>query len=178
VNSNSVVLRPCPTGLRIEGVAYALNVNAIYPGTCISLITGGFPSSPNNTGYDAGQRLPWQPWSIGDNAPGLIAVADVDWLQGKVPTNPQDSGRRFPIYIPMPGDELNMRVAVPAGTTFTPNIQAGTYMNPQIGTGFLVPIPSSGTTGYNTRPFITMENLVPEGVGLQPEFVRVMFTGY
>lgn len=166
--SNNVVLTPCPRGRYIEGVANASFT--IYPGTCILPTAAGVP--------DSGARLPWNPWSLSDNQPGLIAICEVDWLQGKIPPNAQDAGRRIPIYVPVPGDELNMRVAVPAGTTFTPNISVGDYLNPQILTGFLVKSPSAGTAGYNTRPFIALENIVQEGVALQPEFIRVMFTGY
>lgn len=169
MNSNSVVLTPCPRGRRFDGVANVATP-LIYPGTCILPVPAGIP--------DAGARLPWEPWNIGDNAPSLIAIADVDWLQGKIAPNAQDVGRRFPIYIPVPGDELNLRLADSVGSTFTPAISVGDFLCPQINTGFLVPRPSIGTTGYNTRPFMALENQIAEPAANQPSFIRVIFTGY
>lgn len=37
-----------------------------------------------------------------------FGVADIDFLQGKINTDAYASGDRVPVYVPLPGDELNV----------------------------------------------------------------------
>ncbi len=158
---NNIVLSPRPLGRYIEGVCS--NGATFYAGMCITLVTGTAP--------DAGGRLTWQPWSYSTGYQGLTAITDVDWNQGFTPANPgYTTGRRFPIYIPCPGDELNMILAELIGTTGDPAITQGDELTAQTLTGKLVKA-ASGTAGGTNHQFVAFETLI---AALGNEWVHVM----
>lgn len=52
----------------------------------------------------------------GDRPAGPFAVLDYDYLSGKGPTDAYASGDFAPLYIPLPGDELNLLFFNQSGT--------------------------------------------------------------
>jgi hypothetical protein len=144
---NNVVLTPKPLGRYWDGVA---NQSGMYPGTGLSVVPSG--------GIDAGKRLTWGPWSQSTGAQGLIAIGDFNGNEGFPYNVAYPSGKRFPIYIPVCGDELNMLLAELAGTTGDPAITLGEILILQTGTGMLVPA-ATGTAGGTQHQFMAMEAL-------------------
>lgn len=156
---NNIVLTPKPLGRYIEGVAFTASM---FPGTVLT---------PTTAAPDAGGRLTWQPWQKSTGYQGLIAIADVDWLQGFTVANPgYQAGRRFPIYIPVAGDELNMLLAELAGSTGDPAVTIGDELSIQTGTGQLIKS-AAGTAGGTFHQFTAFETLTTV---LGHEWVHVM----
>lgn len=145
---NNIILSERPMGRRIDGVAYQ---TAMFPGTCLQIVAG--------VGPDNGNRYTWRPWNRTTGFQGLIAIADVDWNQGFTVDNPgYQIGRRFPIYLPLPGDEINMLLAELIGTTGDPAIALGDELAAQTGTGQLIKT-AAGTAGGTQHQFEAMETL-------------------
>lgn len=125
---------------------------------------------------DAGGRFTWEVYDkSGSGAPGLIAVLDYDFAQGKTYNDAYEDGKRGFIYIPLPGDELNMLVADLSGTGATSDFAIGDLLIPQDGTGKLIDATVSGTASYTARPFQVLETY-NDMAG--DTWLRVMYTGW
>lgn len=160
---NEVILTPEPRGRRIDGVA---NVDML-PGICIMPIA--------NVDEDAGNRLTWGPYDKAQSGfPSLIAIVDYDYLQGKTADDLIKAGKRFSIYFPLPGDELNMLVQDQSGTGATSDFDVGDPMTIEDATGYLID-GATGTSGYLIRPFMVMEDYNDMAADTR---LHVMVTGY
>jgi len=115
------------------------------PGTVMQLQAGTVPIAGRFT-YEV-----YNPAADGD--PRLIAVLLADSLQGKGPTDAYVSGTRGFLYVPLPGEELNMLVADIAGTGDIHTI--GDRLMAQHGTGKLV----VQSTSANNATFQCLETV-------------------
>lgn len=145
---NEIVLSPRPMGRYIEGVAKVANM---VPGICLT---------PTTDALDAGNRRTWTPWTLSTGNPSLIAILDFNMLFGHRATDATQYaiGKRIRIYMPQPGDELNMLLAALIGTTGSPAIAVGDQLGPQVNTGRLVKL-ATGTAGGTGEAFIANEAL-------------------
>jgi hypothetical protein len=124
---------------------------------------------------DAGGRFTWQAFDAsGSGAPKLIAVLDYDKVQGKTATDAYVTGKRGTVYIPLPGDELNVLLDDLTGTGATSDFAIGDLLMPVDGTG-LVTDAGVGTAQYTSRPFTLLETITDLTAD---QLVRVIFNGY
>lgn len=157
---NEIVISENPRGRWIEGVA---KVDNLAPGICVS---------PTTDAEDAGGRLTWNAWQLSTGAQSLFAIVDYNSLEGftATTTTQYKAGKRMRLYLPVPGDELNMLLANLAGTTGDPAIAKGDFLGPQTLTGKLIK-EATGTAGGTYRAFVAMEALIATTGN---EWVRVM----
>ena len=143
-------------GKKVEGIIDA----ALLPGVVVQIKAATEPQ---------GGRLTWEAYNAdADGNRRLVAVLDIDHLQGKTATDAYAANSRCFIWIPMPGDELNM-VQNAAGTA--DDIAIGDLFIINDGDGKLL-----ATTGtVESEPFIAMETVTDPG---ENTLVHMMFTGY
>ena len=100
-----------------------------------------------------GGRLTWEVYNAAaDGDQRLIAVLDIDHLQGKISTDAYVDGQHGFLWVPLPGDELNMLVSAP-GTGTGDAIAIGDLFMVNDGDGLLV-----DTTGSpESEPFQAIE---------------------
>lgn len=163
MEGNNIILTPEPRGRRLEGIARI----DLLPGIVVQPVVGATE--------DAGNRIEWEPYDQANSGfPRIVAIADADWLQGKTGDDLIKAGKRFSIYFPLPGDELNMLVDDAAGTGATSDFSVGDPMQIQDGSGLLIDA-ATGTSSYLTRPFMVFENYADMTADTR---LHVMFTGY
>lgn len=116
------------------------------PGTVMQIQAG--------TAADGGGRFTWEAFNRGaDGDHGLMAILLPDYLQGGLQTTAHTSGRRGQLYIPAPGEELNLLVEDVSGTG--DDFTIGDLLIVDDGTGKLL-----ATTGTPERePFMCLENV-------------------
>lgn len=160
---NKIVLTPEPRGRRLEGIASG----ALKPGTVVQIKAG---TEPNE-----GNRYTWEAFDKSQSGqPGLIAVVDFDQQQGKTINDAYEDGKPVFLYVPLPGDELNMLINDQAGTGASSDFAIGDPLMVEDGTGQLIDA-STGTGAYLTKPFINLETYNDMSADT---FLHVMFTGY
>lgn len=160
---NEIILTPEPRGRRLEGVIEG----GLKPGTVVQIKPGSVA--------DAGNRETYQAWdTAGTGVPGLIAILDYDYLQGKTADDAIPDGKRGFVYYPLPGDELNMLVQDQSGTGATSDFAVGDLMAVEDGTGLLID-GSVGTSTNASAPFQVVENYSDMSGDTR---LKVMFTGY
>jgi hypothetical protein len=133
---NEIVVSAQPLGHWDEGIISGTPL----PGTLMMISAGVAPVNG---------RFTWQELNIGgqDQEIGLIAVLDMDSLQGKGQADAYVSGTYGKIYFPLAGDELNLRIGEAAGTANWGAI--GDYYHADADNGMLVP--ESGTASTAAR---------------------------
>lgn len=99
---NEIIVSSDPKGKFLEGVVSGTP----KPGTIMEIKNSAMASG----------RPTWQAWSKASGATGLIAVLLADDLQGLTNSTAYVSGTRCRLYVPVPGEELNLLVADVAGT--------------------------------------------------------------
>lgn len=105
MKGNEILLSENPRGRRTEGIVSGTP----KPGTFMTLVAA---TEPDGTG-----RYTWEPYNrAADGNRALVAILLEDHLQGKGPDDAYVNGDRCFLYFPLPGDELNARVADAAGT--------------------------------------------------------------
>jgi len=107
-----------------------------------------------------------------DALPGVIAVLDIDALQGKTPSDAYANGDRGFLYFPAPGEQLNMIIENVAGTA--DDYAIGDLLEVNDGTGKLQNA-STGTGQNKSIPFVCMETITDPTADY---LAHVMFTGY
>lgn len=101
---NAIVVNADPKGVVIEGVLSG----ATSPGTHMEIVPATAPTS--------GNKFTWRARSSANGATGPIIVLLNDWEQGGAATSSIASGGLIKMYAPLPGDQLNCRVAESSGT--------------------------------------------------------------
>lgn len=159
---NNIVLTPEPRGRRLEAVADV----ALLPGTCVQWKAG--------SSADAGNRKEVEPYdAAASGVPQQVMVVDADFQQGFTADDEIEAGKRVFLYVPLPGDELNMLVQDQAGTGATSDFSVGDPLKIEDGTGLLID-GALGTLGYS-NPFTVQENYSDMSGDTR---LHVMFTGY
>jgi hypothetical protein len=117
MRGNEIIVSSEPLGKFQEGRVLA----ALLPGTVVELAPGSTPD-----------EYQWQAATRASGAVGMVAVLLPDQLQGKLATDAYVSGTRCFVYVPAPGDELNMLLAGVGTHT------VGEQLMVQTGTGMLI----------------------------------------
>lgn len=157
---NSVILlEGCPRGKLTEGYIYGTP----YPGTLMTIKAATEP---------IGGRFTWEPFNRDANANrALIAVLLEDSFNAGSYSKAYVTGSRCRLYIPVPGDELNMLVSA-SGTGTGDSIAIGDLLIPVDGTGLLIATASSP----EIEPFQALETQTD--VAAAGTLTHCLFTGY
>jgi len=97
-----ILISAHPQGKFLEGTIYGTP----KPGTCLSIKTPF---------YEGGWHQ-WEPFTATSGHKRLVAVLLEDSLQGKTIDDAYVTGTRALIYVPQPGEELNMLISDVSGT--------------------------------------------------------------
>lgn len=139
---------------------------ALLPGTVVQIKASTEPVSGLAFTWEAYNRA-----ADGDRPQGPIGVLLEDYAQGKTADDAYVSGDRCRVYIPLPGDELNMLVSK-AGTGTGDSIAIGDIFIVNDGDGLLV-----ATTGsVESEPFMAMETV--SDVEAEGTLVWCIFSGH
>lgn len=165
---NTIVISEQARGRRTEG----LISGTPKPGTCVLI---------KNVAVVNGKTWTWEPYGTtaassnnGVTADGdqrIIAVLDVDYLQGRIASTAYADGERVPIYFPLPGDELNMIFMNISGTGAAQDIVIGDQLIVDNGTGKLLVAAGSD----ESEPFQALEAQTDVAADV---LIRTLFTGY
>jgi hypothetical protein len=153
----NIVSQGNPRGVFLEGYVHGTP----KPGTIMSI---------RNVAPKGG-RLTWQPFTRSANGNrGLVAVLTEDHLQGKTANDAYANGDRCFLYVPLPGEEVNVLVSA-AGTGTGDAVAIGTYLIVVNTTGLLVE-----TTGTpQAEPFVAAEAV--DDVTATGTLMKVIATG-
>lgn len=153
---------PDPRGRFIEGILDSIGGGTVLPGTLVT---------PKNVAL-AGGRHTWEQYNRDANGNrALICVVREFAEFGRGVDDPYADGERMLLYVPVPGDELLVRVGA-AGTGTGDALTIGQYLIVVDGTGHCI-----ATTGSpESEPFVVMEQV--DDVVAGGTLVDVMFTGY
>lgn len=155
---NSIVISQEPRGRFMEGIVNG----ALYPGVCVQIDV--------SEGLDGGGRPTWELYNAdADGNQRLVAVLCENWTIGAAATAAYTSGDRGYVYIPLPGDELNMLVSNLAGTADDHTF--GQIMIIDDGTGELI----DTTSSPESEPFILLEAITDPTADT---LAHCLFTGY
>jgi len=158
---NGIIVSAEPRGKFLEGYVSGTP----KPGTVMQIKAGVAP---------VGGRFTWEPYNRsadGERPQGPLAILLPDELQGKTVSDAYSDGDRCFLYVPIPGEELNVLVYAPG--TGTADAQAiGDIYTVDDGTGML--IKTTGTP--EIEPFVCLESV--SDVTADGTLVHVMYTGY
>lgn len=156
-SGNEIIVSANPRGVFLEGIVDGTP----KPGTIMQIkaataaVNGRFTWEVFDAGADGDQRL--------------IAVLLPDSLQGKTASDAYVDGDRCFLYVPAPGEELNVLVADISGTG--DDWAIGDLLIVDDGTGKLI-----ATTGSpESEPFIGLEAVTDPTAD---HLLHVMYTGY
>jgi hypothetical protein len=154
---NEIVVSSNPKGVFLEGTVSGTP----KPGTVMQVSAGVEP---------VGGRHQWEVYNAdADGDQRIIAVLDIDHLQGKLSTDAYVTGSRCFLYVPAAGEELNMLLANIAGTS--DSFAIGDLLIVDDGTGKLI-----ATTGTpESEPFVVMETVAALSAD---SLEHVMYTGH
>lgn len=165
---NRIVISEQEHGHRTEGIISGTP----KPGTCVLL---------KNVAVQNGKTWTWEPFGAtaasgnngvaADGDQRMIAVLDVDYLQGRIATTAYANEERVPIYFPVPGEELNMIFQNISGTGDDQDVVIGDQLMVDDGTGKLLVADNNA----EAEPFQALEALTDVAADV---LLRVMFTGY
>lgn len=143
---NQIVAHGAPRGVHHPGFLYVAS-GSVYPGTVLQVKPGVEPRN--------GKVFTWKVYNPGTDGAiaGPIAVLDFDRMQGKTMTDGYTDGEPIQIYVPRPGEYLNMLFKNIAGTgdAFT----IGQLLIVDDSTGKLI----ADTGSPAQKPFTCMETI-------------------
>lgn len=156
---NEIVVTGEPRGRFLEGIIEGTP----KPGTVMQIKAATEP---------VGGRHTWQVYDrAGDGYPSMIAILKEDHMQGKTATDAYVTGTRGFLYIPLPGDDLNMIIKDISGTA--DDYAIGDILEVDDGTGKLQDA-AAGTGFYLRKPFVLMETITDPAADY---LAWVMYTG-
>jgi hypothetical protein len=123
LKNNEIVLASPPKGVFLEGIIG----DTSKPGTVMQVSANVAPVSGRHT------WVAYNPSADGD--PRVIAVLIEDHLQGKNVSDAYVNGTRCFLYVPLPGEEVNVLTAGQAGTGSANEFDIGDRFVTQHGTG-------------------------------------------
>jgi len=151
-SGNEIIVTSNPRGVFLEGYVNGTPL----PGTIMTLDV----SEAANNG-----RFTWEPFSPGTGTRAMIAVLLPDSLKGKTETEAYVDGDRCFMYVPCPGEELNVLVQDSEDA-----IAVGDLLIVETATGLL--LETTGTP--ESEPFQALEAL---GTIAADTLCHVMATG-
>lgn len=167
MKGTQVIVSGNPQGKFLEGTI----VGTPKPGTLMQIKASIEPVNGRHS---------WEPYGTtsngGDGAPRMVAVLLSDEEQGKTYDDAFVTGTRGRLYVPIPGEELNVRKADISGTgSATEDLNIGERLLIVEGTGKVSPVAVGLIASPVSYPFISLEtvNDQPAEMG-----IHVMFTGY
>lgn len=154
---NEIIVTSPPRGVHLEGIIDGTP----KPGTVMQIKAAVEP---------VGGRHTWEDYDVdADGDQRLIAVLLPDQLQGKIAADAYVSGDRGFLYVPLPGEDLNMLVLNIAGTGDL--FAIGDILMINDGDGKLI-----ATTGSpESEPFIVMQTVAAITADT---LIWCKFTGY
>ncbi len=147
MRGNEIIVSANPQGKFLEGTI----VGTPKPGSIMEIIP--------NTGTVSG-RHSWRVSSRAAGKPRLHAVLLADQLQGKLATDAYVTGTRGFLYVPINGEELNMRVDVPGTGSGAGIVDIGEDLMVK-GNGHLQPYNGSA----QSMPFTSLESVADDASG-------------
>ena len=155
---NEIIVTANPRGVFLEGTLSG----ALKPGTVVQIDV--------SEGIDSNGNLSWEAYNAdADGNRRLIAVLLPDTLRGKLATEAYTSGDHCFVYVPQPGEQLNMLIADVAGTADDHSF--GELLIVDDGTGKLI-----ATTGTpESEPFVLLEAITDPTADT---LAHCIFTGY
>lgn len=155
---NEIVVSAEPKGRYEEGTL----TGVMKPGTVVQIDV--------SEGIDANGRFTWEPYTPGtDGNQRMIAVLVNDYLAGKLATDAYADGDHGLVYIPLPGEQLNMLLQDVAGTADDHTF--GELLIVDNSTGKLI-----ATTGTpESEPFMLLETITDPTADT---LAHCIFTGY
>jgi len=152
---NEIVVSGNPKGVFLEGTVDGTP----KPGTVMQI----------NAQEPANGRHDWTAFNAdADGDQRLIAVLNIDHLQGKISTDAYVDGDRCFLYVPAAGEEINVLVANIAGTS--DSFAIGDLLMVNDGDGKLI-----ATTGSpESEPFIVLET---QSAITADTLIHCMYTG-
>lgn len=134
-----ILLESNPRGHFMEGSVYGTP----YPGTLMTVKAATEPVSG---------RYTWEPYNTDGNGTRQLIAVLLEPFHGASYATAYATGERCRLYIPVPGDELNVLVSA-SGTGTGDSIAIGGLLIPVDGTGVLI-----ATTGSpEIEPFMSLE---------------------
>lgn len=168
-NGNDIIVEAAPRGTKMEGILGA-NSGSPKPGTIMEIDRSVEPV--NGT-------FAWEPFGVtaasgsegvaADGNQRLVAVLEIDKLQGKTADDAYATTERCFLYVPVAGETLNIRRADIAGSG--DDVAIGDLFIVEDGTGKLI-----ATTGSpESEPFFALETVTDP---LAETLLWCMYTGY
>jgi len=141
MKGNSIIVSANPQGKTLEGKV----LGSPKPGSILELVAGDAMDGNGNFTFQV-----FQSGSTGDKITQYVLLPDE--LQGMLATgqysqnldsNGEDLGNLAPIYVPIPGEDLNLLVESFSGTSGTSGtttaVTVGEQLTPHSGDGVLIP---------------------------------------
>lgn len=155
---NEIIVSANPRGVFLEGTLSG----ALKPGTVVQIDV--------SEGIDSNGNFSWEAYNAdADGNRRLIAVLLPDTLRGKLATEAYTSGDHCFVYVPAPGEQLNMLIADVAGTA--DDHAFGELLIVDDGTGKLI-----ATTGTpESEPFMLLEAITDPTTDT---LAHCIYTGY
>lgn len=136
MRGSDIVLPSDPRGMYLEGYAG----EALSPGQIVNIKRGVKLRDGNAFTWEAydGAGGVGSSTGSGSDGNGLLAVVNIDFLQGKSATDAYASGDRVFLYVPYAGEMINIMVDSSVGS-----IEIGDTLKPKNGDGTLQEASSS-----------------------------------
>lgn len=165
MKGQEIVVSAIPNGKIIEGIISGTP----KPGTHMQVKNSVEPVNGRHT---------WETYApgSGDGSPRLTAILNIDHLQGKTYDDAYVTGTRCFLYIPAPGDEVNVRKANLSGTgTGVEDLNIGERMLIVDGTGMVSPVAVGiANTSFANYPYTSLETVNDQQIEM---LIWCMFTG-
>lgn len=158
MKNNVILLESNPRGHFMEGIMYGTP----YPGTLMTVKAATEPASG---------RLTWEPYNTSGNAARQLIAVLLEPFHGAAYDTIYATGERCRLYIPVPGDELNMLVSA-SGTGTGDSVAIGDLLIPVDGTGVLIATADTP----EIEPFMCLETA--SDVVAAGTLLHCIFTGY
>lgn len=161
---NRIVVTAEPQGIWKRGIVSGTP----KPGTFMQMVSGIAPN-------DNGQHT-WEVYNTaGSGVPRVVAILEEDRGQGKLMTDAYVTGTECRVYLPVPGEELNVLITDITGTGATSDYVVGDLLEVIDALGTFRDVAVAGTGYLRSAPFQVLENY-SDMVG--DTHLHAMFTGY
>ena len=136
---SKILLAANPRGMFIEGTIYGTP----YPGTLMTVKAATEPT---------GGRYTFEPYNTDDNGTRQLVAVLLEGFSGKSYSMAYTDGERCQVYVPAPGEELNVLVSA-SGTGTGDSVAIGDLLIPVDGTGVLIKTANTP----EIEPFLCLE---------------------